>query len=267
VNERPPSERLTLDCAAVDELGAAYAIGALHPLERAAVEEHLASCAQPHAELRGMLGADELLAASVEPIPPPPALRDRLMVTIASTPQEGVGVAIGQSQAAPAVAEPKGGWTERWLGWLSPPLARGLAAAAVVVALALGAWNLSLQGSIASRDQQLQAVAAAIGGGQAAFRANGTVGSGYVVEDGSGHASLVVADLAPLEANRIYELWLIGADDAPVAVGTFDGSSAPVAVVPLERGLGGFTTFAVTVEAQRVAAPTSKPVMVASLGA
>lgn len=255
-----------LDCAEVDELGAAYAIGALDPIERVAVDEHLASCPQPHAELRGMLGADEALAASVEPMPPSPALRDRLMATIATTPQEGAAAAIGPAPAAPVVAASERSWSDRWLGWLSPPLARGLAAAAVVVAIALGAWNVSLQGSVATRDDQLQAVAAAVSGGQAAFRASGSVGSGYVVEDGSGHASLVVAHLAPLEANRIYELWLIGADNAPVAVGTFDGSSAPVAVIPLERGLGGFTTFAVTVESQRVSAPTSKPVMVATLG-
>ncbi len=145
-------------------------------------------------------------------------------------------------------------------------MARGLAAAAVVVAIALGAWNVSLQGSLASRDQELRAVATAISGSQAAFRASGSVGAGYVVADSSGRASLVVADLPALAANRIYELWLIGADKTPVAVGSFSGSSAPVAVVPLERGLGGFTTFAVTVESRRMDAPTSQPVMVANLG-
>jgi hypothetical protein len=40
-----------------------------------------------------------------------------------------------------------------------------------------------------------------------------------------------------------------------------------VVVVPVERDLTGFTTFAVTVEHQRVATPTSTPVMVGNLKA
>ena len=264
----PPRDGIPLDCAAVDELDAAYAIGALGAAERAAVEAHLASCPQPHTELRGMLGAGDVLAASVEPVPPPAALRDRVLATIAATPQEPVPGAI--DVVPTAAREQQVGASPRrgrpWLTWLSPGVARGLAAAAVVAAIALGAWNVALQGTLASRDRELSAVAAAIGGGQAAFRASGSAGAGYVVEDSTGHASLVVADLAAPGANRIYELWLIGADKTPVAVGTFAGSSSAVAVVPLERGLHGFTTFAITVEASRVDAPTSQPVLVATLG-
>jgi hypothetical protein len=86
-----------------------------------------------------------------------------------------------------------------------------------------------------------------------------------VVASRDGTASLVVADLAPLDANHIYELWLIGADKVAVAVGAYGGSHGPVDVVRLERGLAGYQTFAVTVEARRVATPTSQPVLVASL--
>ena len=252
-----------LDCAAVDQLDAAYALGALDAADRAAVGAHLASCEQPHAALRSLVGAGDVIAASVEPVAPPAGLRDRLMATIAATPQES---ADAETEVPPAKGTTPGSWIDRWFGWLSPGMARGLAAAAVVVAIALGAWNVALQSSIASRDQQLQAVASAIGAGHAAFRASGSIGAGYVVDDGQGGADLVVANLAPLEANRIYELWLIGSDSAPVAVGTFNGSGAPVTVVPLERGLGTFTTFAVTIESHRVEAPTSDPVMVATLG-
>jgi hypothetical protein len=258
-----PNPGLTLDCAAVDELDAAYALDALDRVEREAVEAHLATCPRPHAALRSMLGSADLLAASVEPVAPSRGLRDRVLATVEALPQEGAVVGLQQPRRARPTQTRT--WSERWLGWLSPGVARGLAAAAVVVAIALGAWNVSLQGSLASRDQELRAVATAISGSRAAFRASGSVGAGYVVEDGSGRASLIVADLPALEANRIYELWLIGADKTPVAVGTFSGSSGPVAVVALERGLGDFTTFAVTVESRRVDAPTSQPVMVANL--
>lgn len=249
----------TMDCDAADELAGAYALGSLDRDERASVEAHLASCPRPHQELRGLVGVGELLAASLEPILPSPGLRDKLMTSIATTPQDHAAAPSAVPVARIATAR-----SSRF-SWLTPGFARGLATA-VVVAVAFGAWNLSLQAQLSSRDQALRAVAAAIAGGDAAFRVTGSAGAGYVVSDRNGTASLVVADLAPLEANRIYELWLIGADNVPVAVGAYGGSRGPVDVVRLERGLAGYQTFAVTVEARRVASPTSQPVMVASLG-
>ena len=69
----------------------------------------------------------------------------------------------------------------------------------------------------------------------------------------------------PWIANQLYELWLIGPDGTPVAVGTFEPTGAAVAVVPVEEDLAGFQTFAVTVETERVDAPTSDPVMVGTI--
>jgi anti-sigma-K factor RskA len=248
-----------LDHAAVDELGAAFALGAIEPDELRAVIEHLESCPEPHAELRSFLGAGDVLAASLEPVAPSTGLRDRLMGTIAATPQEAVRM---PTPVAPSAVERRRGGL---LDWLSPNLARSLAAVAVVVAIAFGIWNVSLQGQVSQRDQALRAVAQAIASGQTAFRVSGTGGSGYVIAGKSGTASFVGANLAPLKANQIYELWLIGADNKPVAVGTLTPSDA-VAVVPLERGISGFAVFAVTAESHRVDAPTSQPVMTANLG-
>ena len=255
-------ETRSLTCVQADELDAAYAVGALDAEERAAVEQHLATCPEPHAELRALLGAGEVLDAALAPVAPSPALRDRLMATVAATPQDHVAVERTRAEArTQAERQPR----RSWFGWLSPAWARGLAAAAVVLALIFGSTSLYLSGQLSSRDEALRAVAEAIGGGQAAVRVTGSAGSGYLVTSGSGGASLVVADLGPPASNRIYELWLIGSDNTPIAVGTFAGSSAPVAVVPLERGISGFAVFAVTIEARRVDAPTSQPVMVGKL--
>lgn len=267
--ETPPLGGMT--CAEVDELDAAYALGAVDPAERAAVEAHLANCSAPHAELRSLLGADSVLTVSLEPVAPSESLRDRLMETIAATPQDQIGATQPPSPdrvsgAQPAATRQREAAERRgWLTWLSPGQWRGLAAAAIVAALVLGAWNISLQGQVSSQDQQLRAVADAIGQGATAFRITGSGGTGYVVAGKSGKASMIVADLGTPGNGRIYELWLIGPDGKPVGVGTFGGSSDPVAVVPLERGVTGYTTFAVTIEAQRVDAPTSQPVMTATL--
>jgi anti-sigma-K factor RskA len=146
-------------------------------------------------------------------------------------------------------------------------VARPLAVAAVAAVLAVGAWNVVLQSQVGERDRALRAVAAAISGGDVAFRVDGRAGRGYVVDTPGSGAALVVADLAALPADRIYELWLLDATGSPVAVGTFTPGSDALAVVHLDRDLPGFATFAVTVEAKRVAAPTGTPVMVGKLTA
>jgi anti-sigma-K factor RskA len=251
-----------MTCQAVDELAGAHALGALEHDEEEAVARHLASCDEPHVELRAAIGVGETLAMSVEPVPPTAALRDRLMATIERMPQ-------GHRPAAAPAATPASERAARagWLSWLSPRVARPMALAAVVALLALGGWNLSLQSQLAQRDAALRAVAAAIADGQAAFRVEGSAGRGYVVDTPGAGAALVVADLQGLPAGRLYELWLIDAAGTPVAVGTFSPSDGAVAVISVERDLGGFTTFAVTVEAERVAAPSSSPVMVGDLTA
>ncbi len=247
-----------MTCGAVDELAGAHALGALEHDEGLAVAQHLASCDQPHIELRAAMGVGETLAMSLDPVPPSPALRDRLMATIERMPQEH------RPAAAPA---PSSAIRAGWLDWLSPRVARPLAVAAVVASLAVGVWNVGLQAQLGQRDASLRAVAAAIAEGQAAFRVEGSAGRGYVVDTPGAGAALVVADLEGLPADRLYELWLIDAAGTPVAVGTFSPSDGAVAVIAVERDLGGFTTFAVTVESERVAAPSGSPVMVGDLGA
>lgn len=232
-----------LECATVDELSGALALGAMPPDELRAAAEHLATCDQPHAQLRSFLGAEQVLAMSLERVVPSPALRDRLMADI-----------------APAKAPRRG-----LLDWLSPRMARPLAVAAVAAVLLVGAWNLSLRSQLDQRDAALRSVADAISGGEAAFRVEGSAGRGYVVDTPGVGAALVIADLATLPSDRIYELWLIDADGAPVAVGTFTPSNDAIAVVAVERDLTAFATFAVTVEAKRVDTPSGSPVMVGSL--
>jgi hypothetical protein len=126
-------------------------------------------------------------------------------------------------------------------------------------------WGASLSGQLADRDRALRSVADAIAGGQTAFRVEGDAGRGYVIDTPGSGATFVVADVGSLPADRLYELWLIGPSGA-VDVGTFRPAADAVAVVPVDRDLAGFETFAVTVEAQRVSAPTSDPIMKGSLG-
>jgi hypothetical protein len=244
---------LRFSCQDVDELAGALAIDAVDADEARAAREHLASCPEPHAELRSLLGAEAVLAAGLEPITPSAGLRDRLMSSIGDVPRR---------EAVQPAGEPAA--RRGWLDWLSPQVARPLAVAAVAAFVAVGVWGVTLNGQLGERDRALRDVAAAISRGQAAFRVEGGAGRGYVVDTPGSGASFVVADLGSLPADRLYELWLIGPDGA-VDVGMFRPSGDAVAVVPVDRDLSGFTTFAVTVEAQRVSAPTTDPVMVGQI--
>jgi anti-sigma-K factor RskA len=243
-----------MTCRDVDELAAAYALDALASDEEREISLHLASCDEPHAEARSLIDAAALVPAGLAPVSPSPALRDRLMATVAVTPQEhAIPTAPAASTTPAATAQPRRAW------WQIGPLPAALAAVALAAAVGLGAWNLDLNRQLAERDEAVRAVASA----DAAYAVTGSAGSGWVLET-DGQAIFLADGLAELPADRLYELWLIGPDGSPVAVGTLADTDG-VAMATLERAIGSATTFAVTVEAERVDAPTSEPVLVASL--
>lgn len=242
---------MNVNCADVDELAAAYALGAVEADEERAIDEHLATCGEPHAEARDLVGAASVLPAAVEPVHPSPALRARLMTTIAGTPQEHRRAAAPiPPSAMPAPARP-------W--WRLAPLPAGFAAVGLAAVIGLGAWNVNLNQRLAARDAALRGVAAA----DAAYAVAGSAGSGWVLET-DGRVIFLADSLAALPSDRIYELWLIGPDGDPVDVGTV-ATTEGLTLVELERELGPATTFAVTIEAERVSSPTSEPVLVATL--
>ncbi len=242
-----------MNCVTVDELAAAYAVGAVEPAEDVGVSEHLATCDQPHLEARDLIDGGALLGASVDPVAPSSGLRDRLMATVAATPQEHrpapepvpIPVPSGEQPAAAT-------W---WRGMA--PLA--LAAVALVLAIGVGIWNVNLRQEIAQRDHAIGAIASA----DAVHQVSGSAGSGLLLESDGG-ATFVADELAALPAGQLYELWLIGPDGTPVAVGTLEETGG-LAMVPLEQEIGAATTFAVTVEAERVDAPTGDVVLQANL--
>ena len=238
-----------ISCAAVDEMAAAYLFGAVERDEERAVTEHLAGCREAHAELRDGLAGD-LLAMGLEPVEPRPELRDRLMATVARTRQDHV--AVREVVTAPPRRGP--------FDWLTAGWARGMVAAAVVAVIALGAWNIGLQGQLDASRQVARAVADA----EAVHSVSGDAGRGLLLDTGSG-AAFVAAEMDALPGDRVYEAWLIPADGAPVAAGVFRPEDGPM-LVQLDRPLDGFATFAHTVERERVDAPTGAPVLAFSLG-
>lgn len=249
------TERVILDCAAVDELAGSYALGALDPAEDRALSAHLATCEEPHVEARSLIDVVPVLHNALERVAPSPRLRERLMATIADTPQEHGPTVASARQSVRPVETPRRAW------WRLSPLPSALAAVALAAAVGLGAWGVTLSGQLADREAALRAVASA----DAIYAASGTAGSGWVIESGE-RAMFMAEDLADLPSDRLYEFWLIDADGTAVAAGTLTETDG-VALVTLERSLEGATTFAVTVETERVDQSNNDPVMVAAIGA
>jgi anti-sigma-K factor RskA len=235
--------RTPLTCDEADELAGAWGLGALDRAEADAIRSHLDTCDRPHEELRAAPGAGAVLEASLEPIQPSPALRGRIMDSI------------GRGPAPAPSATP---WYRR--EWL--PRVAALAAAAAIVGLAV--WNIQLRGTLDDREAELQRVASALSSGGAPVAVSGTAGNGLLItgEDGP----ILVAGVPAPEPGLLYEMWLIDEAGAPVAVGTFSpGTDDELVIARLERSVEGFATFAVTVEEERVEAPTGDPVLVAPL--
>ena len=141
-----------MTCERLDELAAAYALGAVPPDEERAMSEHLATCEQPHEEASELIGAAGLLPAALPPVAPSAALRDRLMATVERTPQD---------HRRPAAAEVTLRAELRRSWWQLAPLPTALAAVALAIAVGLGAWSLDLNRQLAERDDALSAVASA----------------------------------------------------------------------------------------------------------
>lgn len=251
------SQSDVLDCTRADELAGAAALGALDPDEAQAITQHVATCDQPHAELRDLLGSDAILALALEPVTPDPTLRSRVMASAAATPQEHSTPAPDRDSALSA--------RRPWVRWSSAGLWRGLAGAGAVVIIALGAWNIGLRQQMAVQEAALAAIGEVVIGGQPAYSVSGPAGSGYVIDNEGPGATFLVAGLEDLPDGDIYELWLLDAAGTPLAVGTIEVADPELAVVALEQDLAGFALFAVTVEAERVEAPTGDPVMVGAV--
>lgn len=244
-----------LDCAGVDELDAAFAVDAVSADERRAVVAHLETCQRLHVELRTLLGIGLMLASALEPVDPSPTLRERLMASVAASAQEHRPA--GTSPEAPrAAAAPLRGW----LDWLTPGVARGVAAVGFAAALILAVWNVGLQAQVSDA----QRIQAAIADARAVYPVTGEAGQGLLLDTPEGPLFLA-ARLDEPPVGSLYELWLIDAEGNPVDAGIIVETD-DVALVPLEGELSDFATFAMTVEEERVEAPTSTPVMVASIG-
>ena len=258
-----PNQTVARHAATRDLLGA-FALGAVDAEEAAAVREHLATCAECQAEMAELWLAVDSLPSTIEPMEPPPALRERIAAAIAAeaaspTPAPAPLSTARAPEPAPTpipstpmpepVRMPASFWS-RAAPWA--------AAAAILLLLSAGllVWNLRLREQIATTPA-VETIALAPT--DAAPEARGEVI--YYPQDNL--FMLDVSDLPPLAPDQVYEVWLIGAE-GPVPAGVFDQPTDQHAVVA-DRAL--YDTLAITAEPGPLGteAPTGEIVATASL--
>ena len=273
-----------LTCSDVQDLGAGFVLGALTPTESDAVRRHLAECPELHAEMAELNSVVPALFEAVEPVAPPAGLKDRILAAAAADLEARLAPA--QQAAAPSPAEatrpapparpadptlpvePPRGWDLGAL--LRRPVWAAIAAAALVAALALGAWNAQLRDEVAGLETYRNGVvqvldAAAKPGAQLAVLADpngaaGPTGLAAVGEDGG--VAMVMRNLAPTAGSQVYEAWLIGAGQVPVAIGGFQvGGSGSASFVTAHAFLGEGVVVALTLEPQEGAKTPTMPIL------
>ena len=251
-------------CGDIDEMLAAFALDAVEADERLIVLEHLAECRLHDEALAMYRDVAGLLPLSLEDMQPSPAVRSDLLAAFeaeasARTPFQ---IPTPAPVAAPAssprlvpVPEPtpirRPAATvpvERQRGGLfrMPALGYGLAAALLVVALGLGAWNLSLQGD--NRDLVARSTSVQDGMSLAVY---------YLESDG---LAVIKLEMPPLSGGRVYQAWKL-VDGTPHSMGII---STGVTAMPAE--LADASAVAISVEPPGGSvAPTTTPVLVAEL--
>lgn len=233
-----------MDCNDLQELLAAFALGALPPDQEAAVRAHLDDC-DAHAGVIQLRAAAIDLAASVPERDPPARLRARLLAALADDP-----AAAPAPPAAPRSPLPFARW-----GLNLKTLAAGLA----LLVVGLVAWNVILQ-----VDDDSPGFPAGV---VREFTAQpGAVGQG-TVETAAGLALLSFQNLAAPGPDRVYQIWALG-PPTPVSLGLLpvdsDGSARLELALPNTPQL--ISGLALTLEAAPgVVQPTTDPLYLVDL--
>lgn len=233
---------MTID---IHSLLAPYALNALDPDERARFEAHIAQCDDCGVELPGLLSTAGRMGAAAEQRAPD-ELRDRLMATVARTPQERPVVTAMATHSRVRRALP-----------------RMLVAASMLVALA-GVGGFAIERNNSSNLQAQQTAMSEVLTSSDAQMQNMTikgVGAVRLVDSKSADGAVLLTNGIRQISDKTYQLWTIESGKAR-SQGLIKAGSG----VYLVKNLGSADSIAITVEpAGGSKQPTTTPVMTAAV--
>lgn len=237
--------RPVMACADVEELLGAYALGALSDAERARVEEHLRTCTEHQVASEELLQVTPLLAMTVDEREASPELRQRILDALSREPQ------LPRPQPTVAASQPPVQATPRRRQL--PRRSAALAAAAVIL-LAVGAAI----GHFTTQPAPSQVVAYTFAGNSLAPQAQAHL----VYFKNQRQAVVEVTGLPALTPSQVYEMWLFQGNH-PIDAGV--AATSGTLVARMDRDLGQYQQFAITVEPGEQQQPTTSPILAGQL--
>jgi anti-sigma-K factor RskA len=229
---------------------AAWVLGALDESEAAAFARRLERSRAARDEVDELREAADALSYAVEPVGPPPELRDRIMAIVESEAE----VLRAAGARADRVAEaPRTPW---WRSLLRPVPVAALACTLVLAGVVAG---LLVSGESA---EPTRTVAAQVSG-------NAMADASARLEIEGGHAELVVEGMRSPGAGRVYQVWFLheGRTEPVPAGALFDVDREGHGTAALPGELGNVSEVMVSVEpAGGSELPTADPVISARLG-
>lgn len=239
----------------VRPLAAEYALGMLAPDERAAVDQHLAACADCRAHVAAERQVLDALGRSVPQVEPPASLRDRVLTAAQASRRH-------EAAPRPVATTPRAVSTTR-------PMRAWLIAASVLLMTAAGVWQiLSTRERTREAEQaeQTRAMAVVAAADLVRFDLTGAATTARARALWSHRHGMVFSaeGLAPLPSGRTYQLWVISRG-APISAGVFEIAADGRArvVMPTPESLTAVEAVAVTVEPSGgLPAPSTTPILV-----
>jgi anti-sigma-K factor RskA len=235
----PKTEANTPDGDALEDLIALYALDALDADDRARVERRLVADSAARRMLDQHLDTVAILGISEASVLPAARSKERIFTRIdAEAFSRGVS------------PKPASAWDriKRALLAASPVLA----ISALVLAIGLGAWGVSLQQQLSRAQQEaalLQSRGLRVASLPRADTAPAAAQVSFISAPQSKTGLLTVNGLTPLASNETYQFWLLKGGQ-PVSAGLFvvDANGSGKMIVQSSEPIGAFEQAGITVE-------------------
>jgi len=238
-----------------EELAGAYALGALDPDERLLVDLHIQNCARCARAIEEAIYTTALLAHAVDAAVPRPNLEDRLL--------ERLGREESLRPDVPSEPPKSRLIPRRALGQILRPRLLPVAAAVLLI-LGVGTWNLQLRAEVA-RQHRIDAVIANAEAYPLTVVTGAPVVRGKVFVDyPTGQVLLAADNLPSLPTDRTYQLWLVRPDGQRDSGGVFraDSQGRAMVLITAPASLDSYVSLGVTNEpAGGSAGPTGQRVI------
>ena len=240
-------------------LSGSYALNGLDAADLAEFEAHLQQSQATRDEVTELTDTAVLLGLAVEPVQPSAGLKASIMDQLDAHPQ----LPVASPVATAAFESPAG--RKAQARWFTRPVT-ALAAVAAAIALFVGGGVVTTSLAQNSFAQQQADQLAAINSADDAQRASVDLADGgtatLVWSNSLLSSALIVDGLAPLPADRTYELWYIN-DAGARPAGTFGVAGSGSTWRVLDGTMKAGDTVGVTVEPRGGSdAPTTDPVVV-----